>query len=351
MPSVTVAVPLRTERDPGWIYRRSWDLTFLIFSAILVPAPLLLAELAGRSGLLSERQAVDLVNLLVAGLIGGPHLLTTFTMTYLHRPFLRRHPVYAASSVLIPAGVIYLGLFHYPTLVFFFFAWASIHIFHQLIYLSDCYRMRVGHPDSAASRFIDYGVITTGLYPIGLDKMAQGRFVVGDVTLQLPEFTRGWPLPEIAGVFFFTCLAAWVLKSLWEASQGRLNIPKTLLIGITAVVSYLLPLGTNLDIAFQGYNTWHSFQYLFLFWMINRLRLERGEVENPLVRRLCGGRSIVPYYLFFLGASAVALVLTVVVRTVTNLGSDQSYFIVVLSVLLIHYYFDHFLFTKTEMVR
>jgi hypothetical protein len=35
----------------------------------------------------------------------------------------------------------------------------------------------------------------------------------------------------------------------------------------------------------------------------------------------------------------------------TPLAADQSYFVVVLSVLLMHYYFDHFLFSSPQMVE
>jgi hypothetical protein len=44
------------------------------------------------------------------------------------------------------------------------------------------------------------------------------------------------------------------------------------------------------------------------------------------------------------------VILTVIVRAVTPLSADQSYFIVVLSILLMHYYFDHFLFTRADML-
>jgi hypothetical protein len=30
-------------REPGWIYKPSWDLPLIIFSAVLVPLPFLLA--------------------------------------------------------------------------------------------------------------------------------------------------------------------------------------------------------------------------------------------------------------------------------------------------------------------
>jgi hypothetical protein len=56
------------------------------------------------------------------------------------------------------------------------------------------------------------------------------------------------------------------------------------------------------------------------------------------------------YYLCFLGATGVMVVLTLLVRAATPLSADQSYFVVVLSVLLMHYYFDHFLFSHPRMV-
>ena len=109
-------------------------------------------------------------------------------------------------------------------------------------------------------------------------------------------------------------------------------------------------MGSNLDVLFQGYNTWHSFQYLFLLWLINRLRYQRGEIDNPLVAKLVSQRTMVPYYLCFLAATGVLVVLTVLIRALTPLSADQSYFVVVLSILLMHYYFDHFLFTRSGWV-
>jgi hypothetical protein len=60
---------------------------------------------------------------------------------------------------------------------------------------------------------------------------------------------------------------------------------------------------------------------------------------------------VAPYYLCFLAATGVLVVIALVVRAVSGLTADQSYFIVVLSVLLVHYYYDHYLFTGTELVR
>ena len=337
-------------REPGWICSRRWDLVLLIGSAVLVPLPLLVASLVQASGWMSQQQAVDGINIAVAALIGGPHLFSTVTFTFLNRSFLKRRPLYAAGSFALPIVVVYLGVFHYPVLINVFFAWASIHVLHQIIYLCDCYRAQLPTHDPGWSRAIDYGVILTGLYPIGIYKIAAGKFHVGGVVLPFPDRLRPLHLPQLVGSIFATLLLVWMWKTFREAQQGRMSAPKTMLIGVTSIVSFFLPMGSNLDVLFQGYNTWHSFQYLFLLWVINRLRYERGEIDNPLVLYLVRKQTMLPYYLSFLAATGIMVILTLIVRALTPLSADQSYFIVVLSILLMHYYFDHFLFTRTDWV-
>ncbi len=349
MAALAGSAPDLLRREPGWIYTRSWDLSRIILSAVLVPMPFLFAYTAQKTGWIGERQAIDLINIVVAALVGGPHLFSTFTLTFLDASFRRDHPFYTWLALLIPAGVVYLGVNHYTLLITFFFSWASLHVLHQVIYLADCYRAKRG-ADPLWSRAVDYGVILTGLYPIGLYKLSLRQFHVGGVLLPYPEWLRALHLPEIAGAVFGTLMVVWVAKTVTESRQGRLNQPKTLLIAITTTVSFFLPMGSNLDILFQGYNTWHSFQYLFLLWLINRLRYQRGEIENPFVRAIARRRSMIPYYLCFLGATGVTVVVTFIVRVLTPLSADQSYFVVILSTLLMHYYFDHFLFTRTEYV-
>ena len=338
-------------RRAGWIYKPSWDLPVLILSAVLVPLPFLVALGAQISGWVRQQQAIDLINIAVATLIGGPHLFSTVTFTVLDERFRARHPRYLAAALALPAIVLYLGVTQYRVLITFFFTWASLHVLHQVIYLTDCYRQRSGHVEPLWSRAVDYGLILTGLYPIGLMKISEGNFGVGGVVLPYPDFLRGLHLPVVAGVAFGACLLAWIGKTTVEIRQGTVSIPKTMLIGITTVVSFLLPLGSNLDILFQGYNTWHSFQYLFLLWLINRLRDQRGEIGDGVVRRLVRRKGMSAYYLCFLGATGVMVVLTLLVRATTPLSADQSYFVVVLSVLLMHYYFDHFLFAHPQMVE
>ena len=343
MAAIATSAPLSLSgREPGWIYKPSWDLPLIIFSAVLVPLPFLMAWVAQKAGWLSLDQTVDWINIAVALLIGGPHLFSTITYTFMDGRFRSRHRAYLAMAFVLPAIVIYLGVNYYTALITFFFTWASIHVLHQVIYLSDCYRARSAWEDQKWSRLVDYGLVMTALYPVGMYKMSLKLFHVGGVVLHLPI---------LAGIVFSFFLVAWISKTIAEFRDGRGNVPKTLLLGVTTVVSFCLPMGSNLDVLFQGYNTWHSFQYLFLLWLINRLRDQRGEIDNPFVQRMVRQRSMILYYSCFLGATLAIVLVTLVVRAVTTLRADQSYFIVVLSVLLMHYYFDHFLFSHPQMVE
>jgi len=337
-------------RQEGWIYKPSWDLSFLILSSILVPLPFLIAWAAQVTGRINQQQAIDVINIIVAGLVGGPHLFSTITYTFLDPEFRARYRWYSSLAFVLPVVVVYLGVYHYIVLITFFFTWASLHVLHQIIYLTDCYRARHAAREPEWSRWVDYGLILTGLYPIGIYKMSLHQFHVGGVVLPFPEFAAKLHLDLVAGFVFAVFLAAWIHKTVAEFREGRASVPKTLLIAITTVVSFLLPLGSNLDVLFQGYNTWHSFQYLFLLWLINRLRLERGEIREGIVRTLVKRDSMLLYYACFLAATGVMVLLTFGVRALTTLSADQSYFVVILSVLLMHYYFDHFLFTHPRMI-
>jgi len=103
------ATTLSGRRD-GWIYKPSWDLSVLIGSAVLVPLPFLVAWSAQISGWIREQQAIDLINIVVATLIGGldggwiitnalaSALLGYVVMSYATAPRVRDEFALAASA-------------------------------------------------------------------------------------------------------------------------------------------------------------------------------------------------------------------------------------------------------------
>jgi hypothetical protein len=102
-----------------------------------VVIPLALYELVGNS--------VTVVNLFIAGIIGGPHMYATFFRTALDRPFRQRHRFLIRTSLLIPVFVVLLAVWNFQLLITMFFFWASIHVLHQIAYILACYERQQHH--------------------------------------------------------------------------------------------------------------------------------------------------------------------------------------------------------------
>ena len=131
-------------------------------------------------------------------------------------------------------------------------------------------------------------------------------------------------------------------------------MPKFLLMSLTIGVSFFIPAYRELDVAFQGFNTWHSFQYLGLTLYINRLRAQKGGIATPLIRNMSLSGKGWKFYLFnvLCAVGAVGMItLLMINRHSLGFNFDQCYYVVVLSFLLMHYYHDHFLFTQTDALR
>jgi len=336
-----------------WLLNRTWDLTYISLSAILVPTPFILFAILAGTGIL--RSLIDpsaAVDIIVALIVGGPHMTSTYTLTFMDRNFTRRHPTYVALAFALPVIVTFLGIFNLALLLTVFMLWASVHVLHQIAYIADCYRAKGSDFQSLASRGIDYGIIFSSLYPMAMVKFVEDRFVIGGTRITLPFIVnQSWAI-YLANALFFSCLVLFVAKTYFEYQQGRANFPKTLLIAITVGLCYIVPTADNMDVAFQGMNVWHSFQYLGLTWYLNRLRQEHGTITSPVVNRISGPRRGPVYYLFNLGLTLGAGAMVILLNVVFRVPWIQSYYIVILSCLLIHYYFDHFMFTRVgELVQ
>jgi hypothetical protein len=295
--------------------------------------------------------AATIVDLVVTLLIGGPHMYATFTRTIADPGFRSNHRMIIASSILIPLGVIALGYLNFPVLLTLFFMWASVHVLHQIVFLVECYNRRSHRPMSLLERGIDYAVVFTSLYPLATYRLVRGTFDVSGITLPFPSFLQHDWVIWLAFAAFFVSLAAFIAKTVMEIREGTVHFPKLLLISLTVVVSFFLPGSDRLDSAFQGFNAWHSFQYLGLTWYANRLAQERRKEQMPLVSRMSGPRDAWRYYggLVLMTLLAGALIGALLMfREPLGLSREQPYYMVILSFLLIHYYHDHVLFTHPE---
>ena len=236
-----------------WLRSPRWDLTFLIGSAALIPIPLL-----AHHGLGVSQTAV---NLLVAGLIGGPHLYSTFTYTFMEPGYRRRH----------------------------------------------------------------------------------GRFLAGSLALPVLVTALSFASMQILLTVFF---GLWVAKCARDWRAGRLLVPSVLLIGLTIAIGFTLPLLPNTDVAFQGFNVWHSVQYLALVWFLMAMRKDRGEIYSHFVAEMNGPDRVWRFYGLAVALTAAAGVLVLVIHGAFGVPLQQAYYIVILSTLLQHYYLDHLQFTK-----
>jgi hypothetical protein len=321
-------------------------------------------------------------------------MYATFTRTILDRQFLRERFRFIASSLLIPVAVFMMAVWTYQTYVWLltiFFAMASVHALHQLVWLTEAYN-RKGHSHlSVATRAIDYGVVVTSLYPIAVWKMVEGKFKIGPVELKFNEIMAGqeW-LAYLASVLFLIMVGAFVAKTVHEIRSSHFNLPKTLLISLTVMLMFWTPLFPNMDTSFQGINVWHSFQYLALTWHANRLReqqtgkpigflrilwrggqdggIERGEARkgflgllgSGIVNGLRGvdrGTGWTTFYLLCMAMLTLSAVLIVCAKAFwPNLhnglpGADEAYaYMGILSILLVHYAQDALLFFTPESI-
>ncbi len=337
---------------------RRYDLTFIIGSAVLVLASHVTYAFLGSN------VAVDL---LVTMLVGGPHLFATYTMTLLEPDFRSRYPRYASGALLLPVVIVTLAIVNLTLLVTLFFFWASAHVIHQAAFVTDAYRMKDPRGWTWASRIIDYGVLFTSLYPAATGKLIRGAFQTAGRTLLFPPFLKVTWLPPLVWAAFIGFALAFIVKTVWEWQTGRFNGPKTLHLVIAVALFAYTPFLRNLDVAFQGLNVWHSFQYLALVLYLNRLRNAHGYVRSEFVQRVSrSGWSLYGLCLVFTALAGVIFltVLGVVARvgafatgpTVPMIFYGRvfqaqhyfAYYSVILSFLLIHYYFDHFVFLHLD---
>ena len=388
--SVTVSTRQMSGVRSGWLWSARWDLIFISLSVVLVAVPYavylgllqldpLLHPLFNRLGTDAEGFSRNLVNMSIALFIGGPHMYATLTRTTLDRRFMSRHWRMSLSALAIPVVVVALAFLNLTLLLTNFFFWASIHVLHQIIFVTELYNTKKAPPGSSSgagllsreglfsragliSRLADYGVVLTALYPLAAWKVVTGRFQIGpnDIGALIDQFLPVGPwMVWLVGGIFGLALVAWLAKTVYDWRQGTLHIPKTVFIAVTVIASFSVPALGNLDTAFQGMNVWHSFQYMALTWILIHIQQERAQLgDSPFVSRLARTGASRRYYGFLMAITAADVVLAALLFVVFryalqdpfDLAFDRAYYIAVLSFLWMHYYFDHYLFTQPEVI-
>ncbi|KAA3611537.1 MAG: hypothetical protein DWQ01_05455 [Planctomycetota bacterium] len=341
--ALTAAPSPAAQRNP-WINGARWDIGWLIGSALIVPVVLFFVW---------NGTGADWINLGVTAIVGGPHLFSTYTASYMDPRFRRGHRgVLLAATLLVPAFVIYWTLTDFQILLSVFIFAASFHVLHQNAYLTGIYNKKSGRKEPTWSRLVDYGVLLLCIYPIASYKLVHSDFYLGSVEIILPSFMKVPATYWTIWLAFGSLFAIWLWKTAGEYRRQVLNLPKTVLIAVTCLVCFFVPMaatGERLELAFQSVNAWHSIQYLGLIWYIQKVRKERGEIETPFIAKMSGGTpgAMLRYYGFcFLLTLALGGVVAVCWFTKPfALEFQQYYYMCVLSCLLIHYFLDGFFFT------
>jgi hypothetical protein len=335
--AIASARTLSTTGKAVWINNRGWDLSLLFLSCLLVLGTYALYRLG------VERLVV---NMAVTLLVGGPHMFSTYTRTAMEPRFIRRYPMlFFGSITLIPAFVIITGTVAFPVLLTAFFIVASIHVAEQFSYIAAAYARKAGYEVSVFNRFLDGGLILMSLHMPALYLLTKGSFFIGDQKLLFPAVLQ----MDIVWIGAVSAWAALFVAFLWrtatEVMEGVIVWPKLLFIAITIPIALYIPTLENLDVAFQGMNAWHSFQYLALIWFISRVRHDRNEVSLDFVIRLTKKGNFPLFYGFCFALTAASAAVIMVLSRIIGFPYEQSYYLVVLSFLLVHYAFDHILFT------
>ncbi len=340
-------------RQSLWINTPLWDLSFISLSAVVVALPFTVYFLPQWFGVDAEVSR-NVVNGVIALLVGGPHMYATYTRTVLDPGFRAKRRAVVASSSLIPVAVIYFGVTQFIFLLTFFFFVASVHVLEQIRYLVDVYNKRVTKPLPTWSRIVDYAVVMLALYPHAVEKLVADKFTIGTNVLLFPAFLKHDWVTYLVYALFALAAGIYVIKTIIEFARGEGHLPKTILIVLTATIAFFLPTFPNLDVAFQGFNTWHSVQYLGFTWYANTLRRRTGAPMSPLVGRISEGHSAWKYYGFNIACTSMTVVVILAAWALTGFNAqylDQCYYLPVLSVLLTHYFHDHILFKDTDALN
>ena len=346
----SIASPNPAARSPiasgPWIYNRRFDLIFLTLSGVLVFLPYLSYGLLKHLGA-SEATASLVVGLVVTLLVGGPHMYSTYLRTALEPRFRERFGLLSyAPLVVIPTLVILGSIYSFLLLLTFFFFWASIHVPLQAQYITETYRRKASARIHPIDRWLDGALILGSLYTVAMYKFVEGRFNLGTSTLLFPDFLKHAWVAQAFTIGFALFFLFYVARTAREIHRGETTWPRLLFMSATVALAFIVPIFDNLDIAFQGFNTWHSLQYLALTWFILSRKAERNEIGSDFVRKISGVSHTGSFYAAMITATLLAGGVYLVLWRGLGMPQDRAYYVVVLSFLLIHYFYDHILFRE-----
>lgn len=240
--------------------------------------------------LTSSTIAVDIA---ISLLIGSPHLFATYTFTFMEPRFRQRYPRYTWSALAMPLLVLILAIVHLDLLVTMFFFFAALHVICQAGHVTDSCRAKAGARGgdrwTHVGTLTDYGLLAASIFVLATFRFTGTSLQVFGSDLGTQAFATGGRI-----LLFPEFLRSEMLASSARPSSPRLSQrgPRLYVLCFASTVAagatYLAIRGVTL---------------LFGVWPGDLSRLH--------------------YFAFYVS---------------------------MLSCLLIHYYFDHFLFLQADNV-
>jgi uncharacterized membrane protein YhhN len=182
-------------------------------------------------------------------------------------------------------------------------------------------------------------------------KFVADKFALGDSVLLFPNFLKHRWVAVAFTVGYAAFFLFYVARTFGEIRRGQTSWPRLLFMTMTVAMAFIVPVFDNLDISFQGFNTWHSLQYLALTWFMLGREADSGRIGSSLARALAGKENTKKFYFSMIGATLSAGVIYLILWKGLNFPQDKSYYVVVLSFLLVHYFYDHILFRDFEPLQ
>jgi hypothetical protein len=175
-------------------------------------------------------------------------------------------------------------------------------------------------------------------------KFVSDKFTLGSSTLLFPDFLKHLWVAQAFTVGFAALFLFYVFRTAGEIRRGEASWPRLVFMAATVALAFIIPIFDNLDVAFQGFNTWHSLQYLALTWFILTRQADRDEIGSGFVKKLSGVSHTRAFYAAMVGATVLSGGVYLVLWKGLGVAQDRAYYVVVLSFLLCHYFYDHILF-------
>jgi hypothetical protein len=266
-PLATTAVLQTTTLRIGWLRGRSFDLVFILGTAILA---------LGTAAVIATRpEMFTWILIPYLWLLGYPHLIATYTRTAFDRQSMWAHRFLNFGLPVLLLGTIALLAATVGTwpLVTTYLYWQWFHFTRQSYGVSRAYVRRAGGAleDEKLTHWLVYLVPIWGI--LYRSYQAPETYLGSELRVVPVPFV----VVAMVGAATSALLARWVLGRAVAWVRGELPVAHTLyMVSHFAmfIAGYLLI--PDINLGWLALSVWHSAQYLLFVWLFNNNRFKAG---------------------------------------------------------------------------